>query len=136
MDPQKDTSTKLSMLAKFRRFFSQNRAELSIYRANQDEYKSVFDDKPQRKAEPENRGHNEARDIFPKQTFWIKVKVAKSSVAQFLDEKNFPIKARADIKGNLNVNLYTPAIHTFAKRRPVPGRNIIGQFCHTQTCSS
>ncbi len=109
MGPQRDTSTKLSMLAKFRRFFSRNRAELSIFGANQDEYKNVLEDKLERGAEPENGGHNEAGDIFPKQTFWIKVKVAKSSVAQFLDEKKFPIKARADIKGNLNVNL-TPQL--------------------------
>ncbi len=89
------------MFVRLRKFFGQNRAPSNTSK-REDERQTGGEFKYQRE-------QHEAETTPPRQTFWIKVKVAKSSVAQFLDEKNFPIKSRADIKGNLNVNL-TPQL--------------------------
>ncbi len=48
----------------------------------------------------------EAEAKHPKQTFWIKVKVAKSSMEQFLERKNIPMSSTGvDVKGTFKKNL-------------------------------
>ncbi len=102
MSKAKETS-----LAKIQRFFSRNRTS-SKRPKQEDEYPIGLEHEPRTGNEFENLGvQHEAVVNLPKQTFWIKV--TKSSVAQFLDKKNSPMKSRADIKGNLNVNL-TPQL--------------------------
>ncbi len=90
----KDLSNSRSMLARFQKFFWR-----SISPFNSSKKESAVDESEN----PEIQ--QEARAEDPKQTFWIKVKVAKSSVEQFLEGKNIPIESADDIIGNFNKNL-------------------------------
>ena len=99
------------MLARFQKFFSRsispfNTLKKQLTRASQYDNPIILEDNWQVVDESEYPDtQQEARAQDPKQTFWIKVKVAKSSVAQFLEGKNIPIESGDDIIGNFNKNL-------------------------------
>ena len=76
-----ETSRRHPLFAQFQKFFSKRRS-------------------------PSNE---EAAAEHPKQTFWIKVKVAKSSVVQFLEGREIPVESRVNVKGTIDKNL-TPQL--------------------------